>query len=74
MYALRTNETIRQYPKRLKIFFDYGLDSSLNLEEQAILFYKKSIENKGWTYFCSISAIEPCNNSKELDIFGLGCC
>jgi hypothetical protein len=52
MYALRTNETIRQYPKRLKIFFDCGLDSSLNLEEQAILFYKKSIENKGWTYFC----------------------
>ena len=46
MYALRTNETIRQYPKRLKIFFDCGLDSSLNLEEQAILFYKNPLKIK----------------------------
>jgi hypothetical protein len=33
MYALRAKETIRQYPKRLKIFFDCGMKSKLSLEE-----------------------------------------
>ena len=50
MFALRANETIRQYPKRLKIFFDSGLDSSLSLKEQSIIFYNKSKENSNWTY------------------------
>ena len=30
MFTLRAKETIRQYPKRFKIFFDSGLDSSLS--------------------------------------------
>jgi hypothetical protein len=38
MYVLRAKETIRQYPKRLKIFFDCGLDFKLSLEEQSIFF------------------------------------
>ena len=50
MYALRAKETIRQYPKRLKIFFDCGLDSKLSLEEQANIFYKNSIKNNNWTF------------------------
>ena len=40
LYALRAKETLRQYPKRLKIFFNCGLDSKLSLTEQANLFYK----------------------------------
>ncbi|HJT85075.1 MAG TPA: hypothetical protein VJ697_11380 [Nitrososphaeraceae archaeon] len=50
MYALGAKETIRQYPKRLKIFFDCGLGVNLTLEEQANLFYKKSIGNNNWTF------------------------
>ena len=50
MYGLRAKETIRQYPKRLKIFFDCGIDCTLTLEEQANLFYKKSLENNNWTF------------------------
>jgi hypothetical protein len=50
MFTLRAKETIRQYPKRLKIFFDSGLDSSLSLKEQSLIFYNKSKENMNWTY------------------------
>jgi hypothetical protein len=50
MYALRAKETKRQYPKRLKIFFDCGLDSNLTLEEQSIIFYRNSIKNNNWTF------------------------
>ena len=46
MYALGAKETIRQYPKRLRIFFDCGLDANLTLEEQANLFNNKSISIK----------------------------
>ena len=34
LFALKAPETKRQYPKRLKIFFDWGLDSKFSLEEQ----------------------------------------
>ena len=44
MYGLRAKETIRQYPKRLKIFFDCGIDCTLTLEEQANLFYKNPLK------------------------------
>jgi len=50
LFTLRVKETIRQYPKRLKIFFDSGLDSTLSLKEQSLLFYNKSKENSNWTY------------------------
>ena len=53
MFTLRANETIRQYPKRLKIFFDSGLDSSLSLKEQLLIFYnklKESENNKNNSY------------------------
>ncbi|HSF50857.1 MAG TPA: hypothetical protein VLA74_08870 [Nitrososphaeraceae archaeon] len=50
MYALRAKETIRQYPKRLKIFFDCGMGSKLSLEEQANVFYTNSIKNNSWTF------------------------
>lgn len=50
MYALRAKETIRQYPKRLKLFFDCRLDSKLSLDEQTNIFYKNSIKNNNWTF------------------------
>ena len=39
MYALKAPESKRQYPKRL-IFFDYGLEKKLSLEEQAKIITK----------------------------------
>ena len=53
MFTLRAKETIRQYPKRLKIFFVSGLDSSLSLKEQSLIFYnklKESDNNKNNSY------------------------
>ena len=53
MFTLRAKETIRQYPKRLKIFIDSGLDSSLSLKEQSLIFYnklKESDNNKNNSY------------------------
>ena len=41
MYALKSSESRRQYPRRLKLFFDFvGLRGTLN--EQAIEFLKRS--------------------------------
>lgn len=50
MYVLRAKETIRQYPKRLKIFFDCRFVFKLSLEEQSNIFYKNSIKNNNWTF------------------------
>jgi hypothetical protein len=40
MYALKSSEARRQYPKRLKMLFDY-LKLSGSLEEQVVKFLKK---------------------------------
>ncbi|MGD1838292.1 MAG: hypothetical protein ACPKPY_09595 [Nitrososphaeraceae archaeon] len=45
LFALKAQETKRQYPKRLKIFFDWGLNHKLSLEEQSLIFYKNSKKN-----------------------------
>ena len=41
LYALKARETKRQYPKRLKVFFDY-LFPALYLQEQPILYVEKA--------------------------------
>ena len=47
MYALKSSEARRQYPKRLKMLFDFlGLPGSL--EEQAREFLDKATENIQW--------------------------
>jgi hypothetical protein len=47
MYALKSSETRRQYPKRLKMLYDYlGLAGSL--EEQATDFLEKARKNPQW--------------------------
>ncbi|MGA9169439.1 MAG: hypothetical protein WBZ20_04755 [Nitrososphaeraceae archaeon] len=44
MYALKSSEARRQYPKRLKMLFDY-LKLSGTLEEQAKEFLNKTRQN-----------------------------
>jgi hypothetical protein len=47
MYALKSTEARRQYPKRLKMFYDFlGLPGSL--EEQATDFLEKAEQNAQW--------------------------
>ena len=41
LFALKSLESKRQYPKRLKVFFDYGLDKKLSLDEEAKTFIEK---------------------------------
>lgn len=41
MYALKSSEARGQYPKRLKMFFDY-LELSNSLEEQSVEFLNKA--------------------------------
>jgi hypothetical protein len=49
MYAIKSSEARRQYPKRLKLMFDY-LKLSGSLEVQAIEFLDKSRdEGVQWT-------------------------
>lgn len=46
LFALKSPESRRQYPRRLKMFFDFDLDKSLPLEEQANLFLTKASTKK----------------------------
>ena len=45
LFALKSLESKRQYPKRLKVFFDYSLDKKLSLDEQAKIFIEKFNNN-----------------------------
>jgi hypothetical protein len=47
MYSLKSSEAKRQYPKRLKMLFDF-LDLSGSLEEQAQSFLDKARQNIQW--------------------------
>ena len=40
-YALQSEGTKRQYPRKLKVFFDFCLQSSKDLDSQAVEFAKK---------------------------------
>ncbi|HSF51255.1 MAG TPA: hypothetical protein VLA74_10890 [Nitrososphaeraceae archaeon] len=49
IFALKSSETRRQYPKLLKIFLDFiNIDKSKPIEERADVLYKISIENRKW--------------------------
>lgn len=48
MYALKSSEARRQYPKRLKMLFDF-LDLHGSIEEQAREFLCKSRQNVQWS-------------------------
>ena len=46
IFALKSSETRRQYPKLLKIFLDFiNIDKSKPIKERADVLYKISIEN-----------------------------
>ena len=48
-YALKAPETKRQYPQRLRVFFNFlKLDGSL--EEQARQFQSKARQNQQWAH------------------------
>jgi hypothetical protein len=47
LYALKAPESIRQYPRRLKVFLDY-LHLGGGSEEQAIEFVKRVTDNPKW--------------------------
>jgi hypothetical protein len=48
-YALRAAETRRQWPKRLKIFFDFlNLEDAVSVEQQAKQFVIKARQNSQW--------------------------
>ncbi|HEX5978448.1 MAG TPA: hypothetical protein VFY68_14290, partial [Nitrososphaeraceae archaeon] len=48
MYALKSSEARRQYPKRLKKLFDF-LNLTGSLEEQANEFLNKARQNVQWS-------------------------
>jgi fructosamine-3-kinase len=48
MYGLKAEETRRQWPKRLKKFLDFGIDSTLTIEQQSSIFYEKASTNEKW--------------------------
>ncbi|MGH9987429.1 MAG: hypothetical protein ACRD8W_26085, partial [Nitrososphaeraceae archaeon] len=48
MYALKSPETQRQYPRRLKVFLDFLDPSHTSLVEQALQFLKKVIQDPRW--------------------------
>ena len=49
LFALKSPESKRQYPRRLKMFFDFEFDKSLDLETQATLFLKQANDGKNGT-------------------------
>ena len=49
MYALKSPETRRQYPRRLKVFLDFlDTDGTTSLDEQALQLLKKVGIDPGW--------------------------
>lgn len=42
LFALKAPKYKRQYPKRLKVFFDFEFDKKITLLEQAKLFIEKA--------------------------------
>jgi hypothetical protein len=50
-FALRVPETKRQWPKRLKVFFDFlDLEGATTIEEQADQFVVKAKQNFKWAH------------------------
>ncbi len=48
MYSIKSPETKKRYPNRLKTFLDYIQVPEDNIEERLISFYKKARENPQW--------------------------
>jgi hypothetical protein len=48
-FALKARESKRQYPRRLKMFLDFGIDPNIQLREQCQIFYDKAKNDVKWT-------------------------
>jgi hypothetical protein len=49
LFALKSKETKRQYPKLLKMFFDFiNIEPSKSMEERAHILFAKSKEDRRW--------------------------
>jgi hypothetical protein len=49
MYGIKSPETKRQYPRRLKMFLDFlDLGTDIPLEEQSNIFLSKALDNIQW--------------------------
>ena len=57
IYALRAPETKRQWPRRLKVFFDF-LELEEPFEEQAKQFVIKARQNQQWAQESLMSFID----------------
>jgi integrase len=58
MYGLKAAETRRQWPARLKKFFDFGINPKLETKKQAAIFYEKASSNENWAVFYMEKFIE----------------
>jgi hypothetical protein len=57
LFALKSPESKRQYPPRLKVFMDYvGLDGDIH--QQSVLLLKKALEDPKWLENAIISFIQ----------------
>jgi hypothetical protein len=65
LFALKAPESRRQYPRRLKFFFDFGLDKDLVLERQADLFIEKTNKQKNGIQWATQYFIQFLNYQKE---------
>ena len=49
LFALKSKETRRQYPKLLKMFFDFiNIEPSKPIEERAAIVFQKAKEDRRW--------------------------
>jgi hypothetical protein len=64
MYALKSSEARRQYPKRLKLLFDY-LKLSGSLQEQAIEFLNKAKQQENGAQWAQYSIMVFLDSHKE---------
>lgn len=65
LFALKSPESKRQYPRRLKMFFDFEFDKSLPLETQANLFLTQGANRKNGTHWATQYFIRFLNYQKE---------
>ena len=54
LFVLKSKETRRQYPKLLKMFFDFiNIEPAKPIEERAAIVFEKAKENRKW-FECQI--------------------
>lgn len=74
LFALKTSETKRQYSRNLKLFFDFGLDATLSLSDQANIFAKKALNDSNWAtnYFIQFFQFQVENRLKTTNEIAAG--